>query len=178
MRPSIRKSIRKSLLSRSIGTPMGKLDTFSAETVKAIGKMPNALAAGESEKMNRVIRLMELSGNWDKLDYLMVFAMNDATNGLTSWKGTKTGTNVSGSVHTANQGYLFDGSADYINTNITPSTDLTNGVQDDIHVECYCYDNQDTSALKDIFGSFDSTPNRLHARQNSNLVYRVNSSGS
>ena len=92
MRPSIRKSIKRSVLTRSIGTPMGKLDVFSAEAVKVLSNYSN-LSAGESQAINDFVNAEILAENWDTYDEFFLFVLG-ATNGVIGFKGT---TGVTGS---------------------------------------------------------------------------------
>ena len=117
-----------------------------------LDKFPNSLTAGEEDKILQVVLQQYNTGVWQQHDYFFGWFLTDETNALTSWKGTKTATNVNSA--TFNEfGVLTDGSSSYINTNITPSTDLTNASLNDIHIEGYCYDNLGTTSGRFLYGS-------------------------
>ena len=64
---------------------------------------------------------MVFRGVWQQHDYFFGWFLTDETNALTSWKGTKTATNVSDALF-SRFGVLTDGSSSYIDPNITFST--------------------------------------------------------
>lgn len=150
---------------------------YSQAVQEALDKFPNPLADGEASKIAAIINLASFSGNWeDAYDYFFGWFLTDEANALTSWKGTKTATNVSDSVHTPNQGFLFDGIADFINTNITPSTDLTNASLNDIHATAYCFDNLDSGNGKFLFGTLVGVNQLLLQQSGGSIFSNVNSS--
>ena len=143
-----------------------------------IAKFPNTLANGEESNIRTVVRQMYNTGVWQQHDYFFGWFLTDETNALTSWKGTKTATNVASA--TFNEfGVLTDGSSSYINTGIVPSTDLTNASLNDIHLEAYCYDNLSVLSQKNMFGCQDAT-NKIFIQQRpdvNNFTFQVNSTG-
>jgi hypothetical protein len=136
-----------------------------------INKFPNALADGEEVKIRAIVKQMYNTGVWQQHDYFFGWFLTDEANALISWKGTKTATNVNSA--TFNEfGVLTDGSTSYINTNIVPSTDLTNASLNNAHVEGYCYDNLDVTSSRYLYGSGGG--NFLAIRQSAAIAAYVN----
>lgn len=163
-------------IDRHVFTPSNIPFSSKSQTVlEVLNKFPNPLADGEAEKIEKVVDDMVYRGVWQQHDYFFGWFLTDETNALTSWKGTKTATNVNSS--TFNEfGVLTDGSSSYINTNVNLSTDLTNGSQNDIHIESYCYDNLSVANQKNMFSCQDAT-NKVFIQQRpdvNNFTYQVN----
>lgn len=148
---------------------------YSPEVLAVQAKMPNALAAGELDKIAAIVDPAVANGTWAQIDFFFCFALTDPSNALTSWVGTKTATGVNNPTHTANQGYAGNGSDMYIDTNINMNTDLTNGSLNDITCATYCYDNRDATANAVLFGTFSSGPlTQFVITQNTGIRYLVN----
>lgn len=133
----------------------------SATAESVISSFPNPLANGEAGKVAQVVDTMVDSGNWAKNKTLACLAMADPVNALWDWKRQVTYTAVNSPVHVANKGYLFDGSANYINTNFVPSTGGL--LLNDTHIECYCYENLDTTDTVSLYGALST--DRLFIQQ-------------
>lgn len=119
------------------------LDGISAEAQAVIDLMPNAVIQADQDRIVAIVDEAVDLGVWDTIDFFFCFAMDDPDNALTSWVGTKTATNVNAATHTALQGYIGNGTTQYLDTNIDITTDMTNFLQDDGQIEAYCYDNSD-----------------------------------
>ena len=128
------------------------------------------------KKIETVVDDMVFRGVWQQHDYFFGWFLQDEANALVSWKGTKTAT-LNGTVDPTHSsfGFLTDGVDNYIDTNITPSTDLTNASLNDIHIDAYCYDNLDTGDTKALFGI---NSQKMFAFQSLSLgiVYAINQS--
>lgn len=150
----------------------------SQTVLEVLGKFPNPLADGEAEKIEKVVDDMVFRGVWQQHDYFFGWFLTDETNALTSWKGTKTATNVSDALF-SRFGVLTDGSSSYIDPNITFSTDLTNAKQNDFHAETYCYDNLDDTTFPTLFGAGTASNNTFLIQTGTTTVNaRVNVLGS
>lgn len=141
---------------------------------EVLASFPNPLAPDEPGKITTVIEEMISTGDWNNTRSLACFAMFDPINALWDWKRQETMTNVSGSVHTPSEGYLFDGLADHINTNFLASSEL---LLDDLLISVYCYENFSASSFRMLFGVTDDSSNALLIDQNvggDSLIYQVN----
>jgi hypothetical protein len=148
---------------------------YSSDAEAVFSNLPNALTNDEKDGINTFVNASVASGNWAQYDYFFGFFLDDATNALTDWKTGLTATAVNAPTHTANQGYLANGTTQYVNTNINPSTDSTNFVLDDAHIGCYVYDNLDTGANKMLFGSaVGGSSVYTQFYQNTNINLRFN----
>ena len=175
MADSIFRSVRKSSTHKSVGYDPPMIRRYSPAVISVANKFPNQLGTDELNKIAAVVDPMVKSGNWDKVDFLIVFAMADSGNALVSWKGTKTATGVGSPTHTANQGYESD-IGKYINTGIDLGSDLTNGIQDDLHIASYCYSNATSTAFRFLFGVNDGTNETNLQQVTGNIRWQVNSS--
>ncbi len=117
---------------------------------------PNALAAGEQEKLKIVFSSGYDLGVWDNITHFAGWFLTDSVNRLTYWIGGKTATAVNSPAFNS-KGVLHDGSTNYINENITPSEDLIIDAKNDIHIETYVYENLDTTTSRYLFGQKDSS---------------------
>lgn len=158
---------------------MSFFDTI-VQPLKEVGeiynRMPNPLTQAEKVAITKFVDASIKSGNWDKYDYFYGFFLNDADNALTDWKTGLTATAVNAPTHTANEGYLGNGSTQYINSNINLSTDSTNYLSNDAHMGAYCYENLDAGANKMLFGNFIASGSYLYQQPSvSALRYLINS---
>jgi hypothetical protein len=144
---------------------------YSAEAQAVFDRMPNAMTTFEMDNWATVLDMMVVSGNYYKLDYLFAPFMQDPDNGLTSLFGTKTATAVNSPTHIPGVGYSFNG-ANYINTNITPSTDLVNAVNDDNYALSYCYENRST-LTRYLFGTYITGSNAHYTYQTATNIYAL-----
>ncbi len=117
----------------------------SPEVQAVLDLMPNPVSASDRARIVAIVDPAVTSGVWAKIDFFFVHAMADPDNALTSWVGTKTATNVNASTHTPLQGYLFNGTTQYLDSGVVLTTDMTNYSLNDGHTECYCYDNSSAS---------------------------------
>jgi len=62
---------------------------------------------------------------WAALDFLPVLAAENAASALVDWKARKTMTATNSPAFTADRGYEFNGTTNYINTAFLPGTDAT-----------------------------------------------------
>lgn len=162
---------------------------FSAEAQAVFDNLPNALTETEKEGIATFVDASVISGNWDLYDYFFGYFLNDETNALTDWRTGLLSTAVSAPTHTANQGFLFNGTTQYIDTEVNLSTDSTNYVQNAANIGGYCYENNDlTKAVhtlffvqvsaqsSGVFGEFSSS--RLRFSSNTNASAAVYSGAS
>jgi len=147
----------------------------SAEVQAALDLLPNP-DLEDSDKLAAIIDPSVIDGTWDQIDYLFNFAFEDEDNGLTNIApagGVKLAVAVNAPTHTGGEGFLFNGTTQYLQLGIIPSTDLTNATLNDMHVEFYVFDNLDAGTVKIPFGARDATQT-LQTFQNTGLVYTVN----
>lgn len=112
------------------------------------------------------------AGNWSLTDefWCLCLGFPNALIGFKSFTATNNGAafDVGGA--------LFNGSTQFIDSVITPSTDLTQASLNDIDVQCFVKENYDTSDVVIPFGSKDSNHRIWTYQRNSvnTLAYSIN----
>ena len=119
---------------------------YSSEALAVFDRLPNPLTTNEKNGIATFVDTSVASGNWDKLDYFFGYFLEDSVNALIDWKTGLLSTAVNSPIHTPNEGYLFNGINQYINTNINLSTDLINSTLNNNYFEAYVYSNLSTDA--------------------------------
>lgn len=151
----------------------------SSEVQAALDLLPNP-DLEDNAKLSAIIDPAVISGEWAALDYLMIHAMADADNALTNIApagGAKVMTNVNASTFTAGEGYTFNGTTQYLNTNIVPFADGIKAVQNDFQAECFVRQNLESILVTaTLFGCEDGTKRITHLSFNegvgSNMVVK------
>jgi len=164
----IQQSIQQPIL-RGIANP-----GYSPQAVELINSFPNPLTARDQDRTRLSVNAAVDLNVFGDIKTFAALSMDDPINSLWDWARKLTYTNVAGSTHTANQGYLFNGSTQYINTNFVPSTDGL--LQDDTEIWAYCYKNFSAANNDTFFGASDGTRLLSINQQptSSRFVYRVN----
>lgn len=133
--------------------PILKKGGFSAEAQAVIDLM-TGLTNDEKNFIATYVDAEVSNGNWSSnYDEFWCYGLISEANSLIGWKGLKTATN-GGATKTAN-GFSFNGSSDYIDTNFKPSVDGVNFTQNDALAMSYTYDGLGKTAF--VFDSFDGT---------------------
>lgn len=122
---------------------------FSTEGQAAIDKF-TGLTDPQQSALNTFINSQVTSGNHPLIKFLHTYRWGTEANALISMIGTKTQTN-NGATHGAT-GFTFDGTNDYIESNVTPSTDLS-GQQDNLLVGAGVVSTNEVNN-RYIFGGF------------------------
>jgi len=141
----------------------------SDEVQAVIDLMPNEVSAADQDRIVAIVDPAVITGLWPTgnpavvatgdVDYFYCFAMADPDNALTSWIGTKIATNINAATHTPLQGYSFNGTTQYLQSDITLSTDMTNWTLDDAHAECYCFNNSEARTdIRAMWGGETAAP--------------------
>ena len=133
--------------------------------------------------INDMIVGMKADGDWAELDFLQVYAAHAEAAALLNWvKNDHNGTAVNAPTFTADSGYTFDGSTDYINTDYIPLADAVNVGQNDYKAGFYSLGIVGTPADLDVpFGANDTSRTVLQLQaqptQTRFLWYPNNSAG-
>ena len=131
----------------------------SDEVQAVLDKMPNTVIQADIDKIAAIVNPAVITGVWPsgsgqtggQIDFFFA-PLTDQDNALTSWIGTKTMTNVNSVVYTPGSDWDCNGTTSYLNTNITPSTDLSIGSLNDIHLGIYCKENLSAGGFREILG--------------------------
>ena len=102
--------------------------------------------------------VVDLGTYWDSLDYLNVYAVHTNGDGeaLIDWKlPDSTATAVNSPTFTASQGFLFNGTTQYINSDFTASVDGVQYTQNSASAMAYIRNNIQSNV---IFGVDDDVP--------------------
>ncbi len=110
-------------------------------------------------------------GNWDTYDEFFLFPLG-ATNGLIGFKSV-TGTIVNDPTFDIG-GLLFNGTTQYFDTTIDPSTDLTQASLNDIDIQCFCKDNLSTDSNDYLHGCRSGSSELSNYQGPSSIRARVN----
>jgi len=136
---------------------------ISNEAQMVLDRM-TALTATESNAIIRFINAESVSmgnGNWGLIDEFWIFKLTTEANALTGWK-SKIATN-NGAVLGAN-GFVFDGSTSYINSNFNPIIDAVQLTRDNGLTSSHVYSHLDNGAANDIFSALDQNTNNNQIR--------------
>lgn len=134
------------------------LTSFSAEAQAAFAlydSLGDGLTGAEKTAMAAYIDAEVASGNHTLKDYETIYSLS-GNNALVDYIGGKTATNVNAATQDIN-GFTFDGSTNYINTNFIPSTHGVNYGLDDAHVEAFVKDVSSITVFDYIFGISNSS---------------------
>lgn len=92
-----------------------------------IAAMTTAPSGARKAAINTLVKSLKAGGVWDKLDSLYILAAADSQAALLDWKRLGTSATVTNApTFTADRGYTFDGSTNYLDTAFTPSTQGVN----------------------------------------------------
>lgn len=116
---------------------------FSPEAQAVINRM-TGLTDNEKTYISTFVDAEVANGNWTLIDEFWCFGLVTAANALVGWI-SKTATN-NGATKTAN-GFSFNGTSDYIDSNYNPNVDSINYVQDDAMIEAYMYSTSSEGVL-------------------------------
>jgi hypothetical protein len=95
------------------------------------------VSAGRLIIINTFIAAEQASGAWYLTDDYIGLWGENAPQALTSLKQRRLASAVNSPVFTADRGYVFNGTSNYINTNFTPSTNALEMSPNSIHFEVY-----------------------------------------
>ncbi len=105
--------------------------TFSRTALDLFETFPNALTAQEKQAIGAFVDLESLSGNYQLMDSFASFRLYDEANALWDWKQLKSMTAIDNPTHIPGNGFDLNGTSQYIQTNLNPTTDVTNFTLDD-----------------------------------------------
>lgn len=97
------------------------LDPDAARWIATVGQANVSQPRGRL--ISDTIRELKAANVWGSLDYLLVMTAENAASALVDWKSRKTATATAAPTFTADQGYAFNGTTQYLATAFTPSTD-------------------------------------------------------
>lgn len=149
--------------------------TFSAEAQAVIDLM-TGLTGTEKNAIATFVDAEVLNGNWNSnYDEFYCFGLVTEANALVGWKGIKTATN-NGATKTAN-GFVFDGTSDWINSNWAPSVDGVKFTLDDALSGVFLYDGASLATNDLLFGTNDTVKGarvRINHSSANQLKWAVN----
>jgi hypothetical protein len=97
------------------------IDPDAARWIATVG---SANVSGPRGRLiSDTIRELKAGGVWVDLDFLPVLTAENEASALVDWKALKTMTAPVAPTFTADRGYAFNGSTQYLNTQFVPSTD-------------------------------------------------------
>jgi hypothetical protein len=140
-------------------------------------------STGQQTLQNQLVVDLKSGGIWDKLDTFAVFATDgDSDFALIDWKRLSDYTAVNSPTFTSNQGYQFNGTSSYINTNFNPLTSGTNYTLNNGSRGFYLYNSiatplgidGNTTTFDNAIFRLDGTANiRLNSTSNLNTNYSL-----
>jgi len=132
---------------------------YCAEALAVFAAMTTAPDAARKRLINALIVSLKSSGVWSLLDSLYILAAADSQAARVDWKRPSVTATVTNSpTFTADRGYAFDGSTNYLNTNFTPSTNAVAMTGTDILMGLREFSNVASSTTG--MGGADSTSGR------------------
>ena len=140
------------------------LDVYEAEGV--------ALAGVERSSMITYVDAEVASGNHTLKDYETIYSL-DGVNALIDYIGSKTATAVNAPTQDIN-GYSFDGTTSYINTNFNPSSEGVNYTQNDALVGVFVKVAVMDATTRAIFANNGSPFIALTDNNSGNIVTYIN----
>lgn len=160
------------------GVIIDDIESLDIPFSEVLANMANTPPTQYQDAMQAFVEGCQSDGIWDDILEFQCRALDTEANGLRGWKGFYNATNV-GATHIEKQGFDYDGTADNVHTGIIPST-TPSGIysKNDGGIAVYVKDNQTATGIRAVFGISDPTPDRITMLQNSNITYRINSSGS
>lgn len=112
--------------------------SFSDAALAAFAKydtLGDGLTDAEKAAMAAYIDAEVAAGNQAKKDYEVIFGLS-GNNALVDYVGGKVATNVNAATQSVN-GFAFDGSTNYINSNYNPNTDKINYSLNDAQIDIF-----------------------------------------
>jgi hypothetical protein len=108
--------------------PIMELVSDAATTAWAAAVVSNGgtVSAGRKSLVDALIVGLKNDGVWTKLDRLWILAAEDEPSALTDMVALDLATTVNSPSFTADDGYLGNGSSNYISSTYNPTTDATN----------------------------------------------------
>ncbi len=164
------------LSARQGGTTAPAIDADAALYFAAVVTAGGTVSDVRKSIINTFFVNEKASGAWDLTDDYWGLWAENATQALVSLKQRRTATVVSAPTFTANRGYTFNGTSNYINTGFVPSTHCVVGSGTNQRMAVYERINPATDTQS--MGSLTSgTVNwRLQAQNTgTNMVGRLNS---
>lgn len=160
------------------GEIITEVENVNISFADVIANMNTAPPAAYQTAMETFYNGLVSDGIWDDILEIQCRGLDTEANSLRGWKGFYNATN-NGATHVAKSGFDYDGTADFVNTGFIPNT-APRGLfgKFDGGIASYCKDNQAATGIRALFGISDPTPDRISMFQNSNITYRINSSGS
>lgn len=140
---------------RSSGASGGGAPSYSAAAQAVIDSFPVEPTSAEQDKIATFVDAETTAGNWAKYDSFALFTLSNEQNALWDWIQLQSMTAVNAPTHGAN-GYTFDGSTQYINSNFIPSTDKINLSLNDAEYGAYIQ-AQNTGSVDILFGALAAT---------------------
>ncbi|HYE38234.1 hypothetical protein [Methylocaldum sp.] len=99
------------------------IDADAQTVMDAFDVSPSLVRA---QQISRFVSQLKAAGVWSKLDALFVLAAHDAQAARVNWKDVATvATEQNSPAFTADRGYTFNGTSNYLATGFVPSTDCT-----------------------------------------------------
>jgi hypothetical protein len=133
------------------------LDPDAARWISAVGA--GNVSQPRGALISNTIRELKAAGVWSDLDWLPVLAAENAASALVDWKARKTMTAINSPTFTADRGYAFDGSTNYLWTGFTPSTDSVAATGTSFMLGAY--ERTNVSASTVVIGAFISSTQNL-----------------
>jgi len=142
----------------------------------AFGTEPHDTIADLQEAL---VYSLDTAGYWDKMDVFYVFASHNGTDALINWvnPGTYDATNVSETSFTQWEGFTGDGTADYINTNLSLADEGLNTSMNDVAFGIYINNNIQSGGY--AFGTNTTGSHAVYFRPRGTdnvLYYKINQS--
>jgi hypothetical protein len=97
------------------------LDPDAARWIATVGQ--SNVSGPRGRLISDTIQNLKAGGVWNDLDFLPVLAAENEAQALVDWRARKTMTAPVAPTFTADRGYAFNGSTQYLNTAFVPSTD-------------------------------------------------------
>lgn len=166
------------MLRRSYGPPvaaMGGLDASVALWRDAVVANGGTVSAARLSIINTFVIAEVASGAWDLTDDYWSFWAENAVQALTSLKQRRLATAVNSPTFTADRGYAFNGTTNYINTGFIPSTHAVAMTGTSLRIAAYERVNLASSGVAAASFNFSATNLSVTPRASDRIFARINS---
>lgn len=151
------------------------IDPDAARWIATVGQAN--VSAPRGRLISDTIRELKAGGVWADLDFLPVLAAENTAQALVDWKARKVMTAPVAPTFTADLGYAFNGSTQYLDTGFVPSTDCVSGTGTNFMLGVY--ERTNVSIINRAMGALVSSTQSaiLTPRNSANAVAGLNASG-
>jgi len=176
---NILRPVLRNVLDRATDRPFfsgGATDTDTDVIywAAAVGASGGSVSIGRLAIVNTFVLAEKASGAWTLTDDYLVLWAENSVQALTSLKRRVLATAVNSPTFVADRHYLFDGTANYINTGFTPGTHAVSMATTSVHIETYERVDPGTNSVSVGCGSSGSRALSIRPRVAGNASLSAN----